>query len=390
MALLIDISNVPECCSDHALEHLYKALSDDNGLAHDIWAQHENPFIRALVEKFTERGLFKIQKVHDELTLWMAGKYHVPHKVSAGIPAGYMGRWTPQELELVRLYLENIPPTALSLDDWSMLVDYMVQRYLPHDQLNEEAEWLAVKSNMMGKVQAHLTEIDAATAAAVVDAMPSTVFEAATMFKLSDADEAILNFGKLSACENVQAVSEGFRHKLKTTILDHQAQAIAGDPSANPQTLEQKLFDAFDSANRDWRKIAITEAGNMSLTGVIASLQPGTMVKRIEQYHGACPFCKKIHGRMLKVVDPAKPDKDYDTEVWVGKTNIGRSASPKKRVGNTLVPRTPEEMWTVPAGLAHPFCRGNWFVMDGAPSTGNDEFDSFLANLLNGTPNGSL
>ena len=59
-------------------------------------------------------------------------------------------------------------------------------------------------------------------------------------------------------------------------------------------------------------------------------------------------------------MDPAKERKDWDNEIWVGKSNVGRSASPRKRVGDAFVEREPEEMWTIPAGLAHPHCRGRW------------------------------
>ena len=162
MALLVDISNIPECACNGALEHLHKALNDEDGLAHDIWAEHESPFIRALIEAFTKRGLFKIAKVQDELKKWLAGDYYVPAVKYTPVPAGYMGRWTQAELDLVNVYLQNIPPDSMTLDDWSMLIDYTVQRYLPVDQLNEEAEWLAVKSGMMGKVQAHMGDIDIA------------------------------------------------------------------------------------------------------------------------------------------------------------------------------------------------------------------------------------
>jgi hypothetical protein len=136
--------------------------------------------------------------------------------------------------------------------------------------------------------------------------------------------------------------------------------------------LRTKLFDQFGTLNRDWRRIAITEAGEAMLQGQIAALPYGTKVKRVERYTNACAFCRSIDGRVATVVDPAKPEKDTEREVWVGKNNIGRSASPKKRVGDMLVARPPEEMWHLPAGLAHPHCRGRWVVLESVDQPGDD------------------
>ena len=48
----------------------------------------------------------------------------------------------------------------------------------------------------------------------------------------------------------------------------------------------------------------------------------------------------------------------------MGKSNLGRSASPRKRVGGALVERLPAERWWIPAGPVHPNCRGFWAVVD--------------------------
>ena len=140
----------------------------------------------------------------------------------------------------------------------------------------------------------------------------------------------------------MQGISETLRHRLKTQIMAHEQQRILG---ATPpeEALQQNLFDTFGDMNRDWRRIAATEVGDAAGNGMIASLEPGTKVRRIEQYHGACPFCKKINGMVFTVVDPSKRDKDWDTEVWVGKTNIGRSGSRKSASAmNSWIPLTPK------------------------------------------------
>ena len=82
------------------------------------------------------------------------------------------------------------------------------------------------------------------------------------------------------------------------------------------------------------------------------------------------------------MVDPANPNKDGQTQVWVGKNNIGRSGSPRKRVGDELIERTESELWWIPAGTVHPHCRGRWVVID-EPREGDDpEFAAWLDDLL--------
>jgi hypothetical protein len=118
----------------------------------------------------------------------------------------------------------------------------------------------------------------------------------------------------------------------------------------------------------------------MANQGFVSSMPDGKKLKRLEQYQGACPFCRKIDGRVVTVVDAAKNDKNWDTEIWPGKDNVGRSASPYKRVGGQLVKRTDAELWKIPAGLAHPHCRGLWLPVSG-PAV-QDDFSGWLFDFL--------
>lgn len=379
--LLVDIGHLHGAACDCALDSLHKALSDEDGLAHDIWAEHESPFIRALVEKFTDRGLTKLSTVQAELQRWSLGHYHVPAVGAVPAPPGFMGRWSRDELDLVRIYLESIPPGQMSLDDWSMTIDYMVQRYLPADALNEEAEWLAVKSNLMGRVQSHLGDIDAGVAAALAEALPSTVAEAGVMFKFSDAAESILAYGKARACDSVQAISDSARHRIKRAVLDHEQQRLAG-AQVSDSTLQSKLLEEFGTLNRDWRRVAVTEAGEMANQGVIASLPLGSDVRRMEMYRGACPFCRKLDGRIFRVTTASDPDKNGDRDVWPGKTNVGRSASPRKRVGDLLVEREGHERWWAAAGTQHPHCRGRWEPVQATRPGDDPDFAAWLRKRM--------
>lgn len=370
---LVDLSGLSCGCADHALEMLSKAFSEDGP---DIWAEHENPFIKKLIEQFTQKGLMRHEVVKSELTEWMAGTHFVP-QVEAVAKPGMMPVWNKDELSLVKLYLEHVHPSQYELEDWDYLVSYLVQRYLPADELMTDAEWLVAKSYLLGKAQAHMPAASPVVAELVAAALPTTL--AGITFKLSDAERQILQYGKLHAVESVVSLAEQSKHALKRVVLDHMAKVAQGDQSVTTGQLEQRLFDQFGAMNRDWRRIATTEAGEIANQGVIASVSPGGMVKRLEMYHGACPFCRKIDGRVFSVKSADDPDKNGETDVWPGKNNIGRSSSPRKRTENGLEPRLASEMWWVSAGVQHPHCRGQWLPLQ---ETADDEFAAWMREQL--------
>jgi hypothetical protein len=368
--LLVDLGALSCGCTDHALEHLAKAISGEEGDSPDIWAKHESPFVQSLIELFTSRGLLRLRKVKVELAMWMDGHYHKPIGQPVAKPA--LGEtWSADELALVKIYLENLPPDQFTAADWSLVIDYLAQRYLPADALKAEAEWLAVRSTMMGKVQAHLAaDIAVQTADTLLALLPLTVDETKAKFGYKAAQAQILDYAKERCCDQVVQLSEQVRHRMKRVVFEYEQQKLLGDaPPA--ESMVTRLFDEFATLNRDWRRIAVTEAGENANNGLISSLPLGTRVKRMEQYKGACPYCKKINGRVLVVVDPRKKDKDGALEVWLGKNNLGRSGSPRKRVGDALVEREPHERWWIPAGTVHPHCRGIWHVLD-APRPNDD------------------
>jgi hypothetical protein len=348
---VIDLSDLSCGCANHVLESFAKAMSEDGS----IWAAHENPFISKLIELFTERGLLRNDTVKTELNAWMSGEHFSALPAVNGKP-GMMPYWTDSELGMVKIYLESIHPSQYTLEDWDYLISYLVRRYLPAGELMSDAEWLATRSFLLGKAQAHLGTISPVTVDMLLATLPTTV--AGITYKLSDAAANILSYAKLHACESVVSLSQSAEHALRGVVLNHMSKVVAGDYSATSNVLQQNLFDKFDYMNRDWRRIATTEATEVSGQGVISSLPLGSKVKRMEMYDGACGFCKSIDGMVFTVVSPDKPNKNDWTEMWEGKTNIGRSGSPHKRVDGGLVKRQPHELWFPVPGAVHPHCRG--------------------------------
>jgi hypothetical protein len=360
MGLFVDLLHVPIRATNDMLDGLYKALSDGHDHGSDkIWKPHDSPLVRRLIELFTDRGLARLDAVHQQLLAWQSGANHIPAASIPPTPPGALARWNEAELSLARLYLESLPPAQWSLDDHMLAIEYVVQRHLPAGDLVIESDWLATKATMMGKVQANLEgkTPTAKQADAILAALPSAAAQATA---LSAATQSVLTFARARAAEHVQALSDTTRHRLRSVVAADLEQRSLGNLPPGTSSLQTKLLDEFGSLNRDWRRIAVTEAGEAQLQGYIASLKPGTKVRRVERYEGACAFCRSIDGRVVTVVAADHPDKNPDTMIWPGKNNVGRSASPKKRVGDVLVDREPDEMWQIPAGLAHPHCRGRW------------------------------
>ena len=374
--LFLDVSALSDHATNESLEVMHKAVHDEG---EGIWKPHESPLLMRMIELFTERGLTRLEHVKQQVIEWESGAHYRDGTKPVPKP-GMMERWGKDELGLVRIYLESLFPGDWTLSDHMLAVEFVIQRYLDPDELRTEAEWLATKASLMGKVQANMEKPPTlAQADKILAALPSTVAAAVGTFQLSQAQKAVLEFGAARCAENVRALTDEVRHKLRNTIMQHAEEVMLGNPG---EALQTRLFDQFATLNRDLRRIAITEAGECQTQGFIASQKPGAHVKRVEQYANACHHCRKIDGLVMEVVAPDHPNKDGTTMVWVGKTNLGRSASPRKRVGNVLVPRDPDEQFWAAAGLQHPHCRGRWVQTLEFEQEDDKEFSEFLRNAL--------
>lgn len=382
--LLIDFGPAPDDATDYALESLYKAMGDPPGDDDGIWKPHHSPLIRRLIEDFTNRGKRALGGVLDGL-LSIFGK-RTGRKLRLPDPEPMMERWDADRIAQVRLYLETKHTDTYTADDWMTVVDYLVQRYLPPDFSRTEAEWLAIRSGIMGKISAHMPGAESDVADQVLDRIPSGPMTPEVMAReivplvgqIMPLQQAVMEFGQARTAMHITALTDSMRSRIKGEILQHREQVFLGTP--NSGALQTRLFDGFSQLNRDWRRIAVTETGEMFGRGTLASLAVGSKVKRVERYPTACPFCRRIDGMIFTVVSPDKPNKNPWTEMWVGSTNVGKSASPRKRVGDVLVDRDPSEMWTPVPGVVHPHCRGVLLPLNDSPT--DSEFARNLRDKL--------
>lgn len=375
------LDEIPDCHCESTFEHLFKALAENPaGDERAMWAPHENPYLTAHVEDVTRRLSAILERIMDALSIILRGE-----------PIGRLGksdapwlRWHPEVFDSIRIMLESKPSSSYTLEDWLLVADYIIQRYLPPGVISTEAEYLTVRAALMGKIQAAQTspmppppDIMAAWAS-----LTPTYFATVPARLLTNQETSVLRITKERAALHISNLTEKMRSKMKDVILEHVQAQILGQKEGTNKILATRLFDEFGLLNRDFRRIAITEAGEACLTGFIAARPFGSKVIRREAYRGACAFCRSIDGLTFEVVDPNAPEKDGKTQVWVGKTNAGRSASPRMREGDRLVERGPEKLWWVAAGVQHPNCRGVWLQAPDAPKGADPAFLDWMEGMI--------
>lgn len=374
--------DVPDCHCESTFEHLFKALAENpSGDDRSIWAPHENPFLTAHVEDVSRRLSAILERIMDALSIILRGE-----------PIGQLGkaldvpwmRWDSERFAAVRAMLEAKPSSSYTIEDWMLVADYLIQRYLPPGVINGEAEYLTVRAALLGKIEAawgQPTPPPPDMMAAWASLTP-TYFAQVPPRILTDQEMTVLRVTKERAALHVSNVTESCRSKMREVILEHVQAQVLGQKEGTSQILATRLFDEFGQLNRDFRRIAVTEAGEACLQGFIAERPYGSRVIRREAYRNACKFCRSIDGMIFEVVEPSRPDKDGATMVWVGKTNLGRSASPRMREGPRLVDRAPNERWWPAAGVQHPHCRGVWLRAPDAPANASPEFLSFMEGMI--------
>lgn len=153
----------------------------------------------------------------------------------------------------------------------------------------------------------------------------------------TDAEVQAVQYAEQHAAQYVTKASESLKHEIQQEITHARRNRM------NSQELKQKLLDNLGEANRDWRRIALTELTDVMANGYLASLPDGARVMG-QGSANACPHCMRliIGKKFTKQDTPGDPE----TTVWVGKSNVGRKAA---------------SYWpTIPM---HPHCRCRWVML---------------------------
>lgn len=209
---------------------------------------------------------------------------------------------------------EPVPP-----EDYDRLVDATTDKWLAEGHLRSRAEKHAVAQHIAGMLP-H-------------DRRPAGVLWSEYSVTRSDRHGEAIAYARARAAAHVTRLDQNTRHQMRTLIYAWE------QSNQQVMTLEPILRGAFGRLNRDWRRVAITEAAFNRANGLLASVALGTRFEW-SAAADACPKCRNLHGRSFTLVDANDPAKDPMEHVWVGKNPVGI--------------KPPESMPAIPL---HPHCR---------------------------------
>lgn len=267
--------------------------------------------------------------------------------------------------------VDLISKKYINLEEVHKIDDY-VSGYF-YNKIPDAKVWI-LRAYIIGRLlgetdtQAQIFRIDS------VYKLPSIIEDAVKQFNLS-IEEAL-------AMRN--AIERGGQLITNTTTSTLQQVKIALteaiERGEGAKGVERRLRDMVDEEigeiNRDWERVAISETNTAFANGYIETLDKGEYVVGISM-PDACPHCMRdINGKVYKVRSEAPPDyqdleegetkenlkKIWETQIWAGKNNFGRSSSKRKRIdkelGNredNLVRREHHEL-SMPVIPYHPHC----------------------------------
>lgn len=349
MRPLLDIAHLPNCACNHGLETLHKALAEqvDDDL---IWRPHDNPWLTDLCEAVTADGQARLLAAQNALLAALGIQSGPPLLAKGG------DGWSPARLAATVARLQK-PLETYGPDDWLAMVDLILNSHLVPSDLQAITDGLVWRAQLAGRLDAASQQFP--------DLAPHEAMLKLVM-QVNPTRQAVLGswmqraweWAKTRVAIHVVQLTDNLRARIAGTIIRH----IEAHGTSQRQVLEQQLRDVFGAANRDWRRIAITEAGEAANLTYLQQYPDGTLMERVEVYHGACAFCKKIHGLVLTWSTTPLDDAFGWTHIWPGKDNVGRSASPRKKTPEGLVERTEAELWWPASGTQHPHCRGKWLA----------------------------
>lgn len=295
-----------------------------------LWGPHDSPLVSWIEEDLYNFGYRYLRGFIGAVL----GRDRLPVVAKADAPK------PPGWGDVMRLFQAPEPPEQ-KLATWETLLDGFTHALLPGHSLQDQAAAWALRSNLLHAIG---ERVRAVTVPGAWDAH---------FRSLPPSSQQSLDWAKVHGAQIVTRMTEKARQVVLDALVSSQ---MSG---ANHHELSRVLLEKLGTLNRDWRRIAITETAMAISSGQLASVADSGEWEAIwVAGPKACAFCQRMNGRTFRVVRADSPVKDPDTDVWPGKTNVGRSASLHRRDGSK---RTKEELWQ-PAQPAHPLCMCSWAI----------------------------
>lgn len=298
--------------------------------------------------------------------------------------------------------------THFNGDDLRML-DEFVNNYFA-TRIEESKTWI-LRAYIVGRFLSNTDVVGQIFDIGVVNQLPKFVVDAAKKYGLSLQEAKALQYaveeGAAMLTNTTNSTIQSVRHALIETIKGR------GDANGVFRLLQEMITEDVGEINRDWKKVAISEINTAFSNAYLSILSEADFVVG-SSLPDACEHClTDINGQVYKVRKEPPPDysrfppmsedyakyaKIWETEIWVGKNNFGRSTSMRKRIDPSIgnkkdnLREKEHHEHSMPVIPYHPHCRCRWikfnpkfqYVKDGEVKLkveNEDEWQEFYSKI---------
>lgn len=222
-------------------------------------------------------------------------------------------------------------------------LDEFVRTYFT-PRIEESKTWL-LRAYIVGRFLSNTDIVAQIFDIGVVSQLPKFVVDAAKKYGLSLQEAKALQYaveeGAAMLTNTTNSTIQSVRHALIETIKGR------GDAQGVFQKLQEMITSDVGEINRDWQRVAISEINTAFSNAYLSILGENDFVVGISM-PDACDHClEDINGKVYRVRKEQPEDytrfppgseqykrysKIWETEIWVGKNNFGRSSSRQKRI----------------------------------------------------------
>lgn len=261
-------------------------------------------------------------------------------------------------------------------------IDKFTQQFFDK-RIDEAKQWL-VRAYVVGRFLGNSDAAGEIFNLEELSRLPKFVQDAAKKYGLSIEEAKALQRAIEEGAANMSNTTASSIQTVRNAMVE--SAKVKGDVGSTLKHLERLFIrkgGEIGELNRDWMRVAIHETNIAFNEGYISNLNEGDFVMGIS-LPDACDYClTDINGQVYRVrKDPVGDYSDlkgkekkeaqwsWENEIWVGKSNYGRSPSKRKRI-NPLIGNKKDNLrekhhheFSMPVIPAHISCRCRWIYIN--------------------------
>lgn len=318
---------------------LVRPAGENHEAERDFWGPHPDAALARLEEELYQVGFQFLTGLH--AAAWGIKEPRTLQKAFGGLVPG-LPDWGAVAALFRR---KDLSPMQLR-SSWGEVIDRLCNALFHRRTQEEQAAATALRCHWLGRIRT-LTE-----GKGTDEAPPRTWHDGASRMKREEQEA--MEWTRVRALDGMRDLEAKAKQGLVNVLVQARQEGLG------PREVQRRCYDRFGELNRDWRRVALTETAAAHANGQLAATagEEDQWEALWVSCRGGCDHCRGWNGRTFRVVSPDKPGKNGQTEIWAGKTNIGRRAAKKTRQGRV---RAEGELWW-PCIPCHPSC-GCSFVL---------------------------